>query len=482
MGAGLKRIRKLLSFVRRERRLIDELRPAVGARRALAARARANLELDGLDRVSELWPAMSRIEARIEAAEARIVDQQLILEGHEGVLAPIPAMGRAIEGLAARIDVLDHVTSAGFAAATASSTVPQPTTPAAARPRRARRRVAVDPFPIVEGRLRILGVNEMFPLISETYIREELASLLPFGADLAWYRKQEIVPAPMPVPEPVFTDFDEAIEVVRPDVAFVHWLTAAEDHLAQFERHGLPFGVRAHSFDFDREAMTRLLAHPLCVGGWTYPGPEYAADGAHELAPIIAPSQLPAPTTARRDKVVSASAWLPKKDWPLLLDAFDLIDGADRRLIVGVTIGHEQNPGELAQACAELANPPLLQVNMARDQVLALLAQTAVAIYTLRPDTRFGMPMSIADALCCGCAVIVPDRPEALDYAGPNARPYRSAQDIAAHVHEVLAGGQAIEQELTQNREYGRARFCNPETPRHFDAQLRAGLARVQRV
>jgi glycosyltransferase involved in cell wall biosynthesis len=319
----------------------------------------------------------------------------------------------------------------------------------------------------------------MFPLISETYVREELCSLEQFGADIAWYRRTP-GPAPMPVTEAVFDDFDEAVEVVQPDLAMVHWLTTASVSVPLFERHRLPFGVRAHSFDFDRELLLKLQDHPLCVGAWAYPAAEFRVPGAHSLAPIFASSDLLPPPATVRDKVVSISAGLPKKDWPLLLDAFDQIYEADRRMIVGVTLDYEDNPSELIRACQQLANPPLLQFNLVRDDVLALLSRTAVCIYTLRPEVRFGMPMSIVDALCAGCSVIVPDRPEALEFAGPDARPYRTAEDIARHVREVLVGGPAVTAEWARNREYGIARFCDPEVPVSFNSELRDGLARVR--
>jgi glycosyltransferase involved in cell wall biosynthesis len=321
----------------------------------------------------------------------------------------------------------------------------------------------------------VLGVNTMFPLISETYIHEELSSLVPHGTEIAWFR-HEAGPAPMPVPEPVYEDFDRAIAEFRPDAAMIHWLTTVEASLPLLERHELPFGVRAHSFDFEEDALRRYLGHPMCIGAWTYSSPPYSLDGVHALEPIFSSVETLRPRAARRDKVVSLSAGLPKKDWPLLLDALARIHGADRRVIVGVTIGVEENPAELARACRDLPNAPLLQVNMVRPDVLSMLAETAVAVYTLRDDVRFGMPMSIVDALCAGCSVIVPDRPEAIDFAGPHARPYRTAEDIAAHAHEVLAGGPAIEAEWDANREYGMRRFADPERSRRFYEELRGDL------
>ncbi len=334
-------------------------------------------------------------------------------------------MGKALEGLAARIEQLEAVTAEQAArlgpASTggpAASEPPPASTKNADGQKLARRgKPRGHSFTKRKDRLRILGVNQLFPLISETYIREELTALVQFGVDIAWYRHTR-GPAPMAVPEPVFDDFEEAIEAIEPDLAMVHWLVAAEASVALFEQYGLPFGVRAHSFDADLGLMRELMNHPLCIGIWSYPAPEFQIDGSHSLVPIFSSAHLLPPPAQVRDTVVSISAGLPKKDWPLLLDAFDRILDGNGRLIIGITNGHEDLPGELARACQELANPPLLQANVVREDVLALLARTAVSIYTLRPEAVFGMPMSIADALCAGCSVVVPDRPEALAYAG----------------------------------------------------------------
>jgi glycosyltransferase involved in cell wall biosynthesis len=472
----LRKIRKLTGFVRRERRLVGELRPGVGIRRALAARARVNLELDANE-------SRARIDATLGDALARMAAHDQTFVRHAEALASLPLMGRALEGLAARIDRLDGLTEGvGSAGSPVAPTAPPPATTEEGvstlvpGPRRARPQPS---FAQRDGRLRILGVNDMFPLISETYVREELNSLVQFGADIAWYRRAP-GPAPMPVPEPVFDDFEQALEIVQPDLAMVHWLTTANVSVPLFERHELPFGVRAHSFDFDRDLLRKLQSHPLCIGAWVYPSAEFTTPGAHSLTPIFASEESLPPPAAIRDKVVSISAGLPKKDWPLLLDAFDQIQMGDRRVIVGVTIDFEDNPSELVRACEQLGNPPLVQLNMVREDVLALLSRTAVSIYTLHPDARFGMPMSIVDALCAGCSVVVPDRPEALEFAGPDARPYRTAEDIARQVHEVLAGGPGVRAEWERNMEYARKRFCDPETPVRFNEELREGLTRVR--
>src|SRR5205814_201328 len=119
-------------------------------------------------------------------------------------------------------------------------------------------------------------------------------------------------------------------------------------------------------------------------------------------------------------------------------------------------------------------NPPLLQLNLDRAAVFALLARTSALIYTLAPEVPvFGMPMSVIEAMTAGAAVILPDRPEARAFAGPGFRGYRSAADIAAQVRAVLAGGPAIEAERAANQRFARENFCDPRAASRFHAELR---------
>jgi glycosyltransferase involved in cell wall biosynthesis len=323
--------------------------------------------------------------------------------------------------------------------------------------------------------LRVLGVNAMFPLVTETYIHDELHALEQQGARLAWFRAQP-APAPMPVSQPVYDDIDEAVREFDPDLLMVYWLDYAAGELERLERLGRPFGVRAHSFDRYPDLAERLAAHPLCLGVWTYPRSPFAEMGTHTLVPIFSSvDRLPEPAP-ERDVIASMSAGLPKKDWPLLFEAFGRLSGHDRRVVVGVTVGHEEVPGELAALAAACPDPPRVQLNLVREETHALLMRTSVLVYTLRPEVGFAMPMSVVEALCAGCCVVLPDRPECREFAGPGFRGYRTADDIVRHVLEVRAGGPAIDAEREANRAWGRERFCDPELGRRFHAELLAAM------
>src|SRR5205085_6397455 len=152
----------------------------LGVKRAVAARARVNLEVEPSER-------LAGVKARLGDVLARLGAHDETLAAHTEALSALPPMGRALEGLAARIDRLDGLTeglwSAGPSAPTASPATATLETAVQQEPPgpSVRRRQGAKPQPTFvrnDGRLRILGVNDMFPLISETYIREELASLM----------------------------------------------------------------------------------------------------------------------------------------------------------------------------------------------------------------------------------------------------------------------------------------------------------------
>jgi glycosyltransferase involved in cell wall biosynthesis len=325
--------------------------------------------------------------------------------------------------------------------------------------------------------LRVLGYNEMFPLISETYIYDELGALVLNGAELAWYRDSPSI-SPMPVPQRVYTDLKTALADFEPDLLFVHWASFAMFALPEIEATGLPWALRVHSFDFDPPTIQRLMEHPTCVGAWAFPAHAREVPGAFALPPLFTFSHDPAPPGAVRNIVISASAGLPKKDWDLLLDAFGQLPDTDRRLIIAVTNGHEAVPSELAKRLSSYERPPLLQVNMQREAVIGMMCRAAALIYTLVPEKKVAMPMSIVEGLCCGASVILPATTDAHEIAGPYAREYRTAEDIAAHVSEVLAGGAAIELERSENMRYGHEHFANPELFARFSEDVFNALLR----
>jgi len=327
--------------------------------------------------------------------------------------------------------------------------------------------------------LRVLAYNSLFPLVPETYIAEEMRALTDNGAVLAWCTDRWS-PSPVRVAEPTYTDLGTAVTDFEPDVLVLFWATFADERLDVLTHLGRPFAVRVHSFDFDPATVERVRAHPLCVGIWAYPHHARLIEGAHELVPLLSERDgFPAPAS-ERTIVLSASAALPKKDWPTLVAAFAELSraGVDCRIVVGTTYLHEDEPQVIRQLILDSGASIMLSVDVPHDQVIALLGRTAVVVYSKVPGGPFGMPRSIIEGMYAGASVIMPDRPESPLTGGPDCRIYRRSEDIVRHVTEVLAGGPAVEAERRANRQFVECHFADPALGTTFTAELTKALAR----
>ncbi len=323
--------------------------------------------------------------------------------------------------------------------------------------------------------LRVLSYNAMFPLLSETYIEEEMLALEANGADIAFAAYQQSV-SPYPVRQPIYSGLDEGIAMHNPDVIIVYWASHALGELDHIALSGRPFALRVHSFDFNLADIERLRAHPSCLGIWAFPHHAISIPGAHDLVPIFMTHKSLLPPIDTRSVIASVSAGLPKKNWPLLLDAMAKLSEFERVIVLARSNGLEEIPGQVETMANESPHPPDIKVNLPRAEVFELLRRTSVIIYTVVPGLPLGMPMSVIEALYAGACVITPDRPEMQALCGDGFRPYQTADDIVAHVREIMLGGDNIEAERRRNHERAKARFCAPELGQRFHQELSDAL------
>lgn len=323
--------------------------------------------------------------------------------------------------------------------------------------------------------LRVLSYNALFPLMSETYIEEEMLALEAQGASIAFAAWGRSV-SPYPIRQPIFAGLEQGVAAHDPDVVVVHWASHAAGALDALQRAGRPFAVRVHSFDFDPDLLLRIQAHRLCIGIWAFPHQAQQLDFLHPLVPIFTTHAAMPEPAAVRPVIASVSAGLPKKDWPLLFEALDQLPEFERVVIVARSNGLEQVPDDVLRRAAALRHPPIVHVNLPRADVFAILARTAVLLYTLTPEARIGMPMSVIEGLRAGACIVAPDRPEMHDLCGPGLRPYSTAADIVRQVRHVAAGGPAIEAERAANRARALHRFCDPLLGARYHHQLATAL------
>ena len=287
----------------------------------------------------------------------------------------------------------------------------------------------------------------MYPVLSETYIGEDIDALERAGAIVRVSALQDAVSPAAGVPASRL-DVDAVIEEDKPDVVLLHWATHAEGELTRMEKHNQPFACRVHSFDVDAERVQRIMDHPLCVGVFAHP--HHLDDlpaGVQPLLPTVGPTLVIPESPADRSMVLSVSAGLPKKDFVFLVETFAQVPEFERTIIVARSNGLEEVPASVEQVAAEIDPSIAVRVNVPRSEALEAMARASVLVYTLTPGGPMGYPMSIVEAMLCGTIPIAPDRPEARAIVGPGVRVYRDSADVVRHIRQVAAGGEAIEAE-----------------------------------
>ncbi len=295
--------------------------------------------------------------------------------------------------------------------------------------------------------LRVLVHSAMYPVISETYIGEDIEALVESGAEVTVTAVQEAA-SRSPGSPMARLDVDQAIEDSRPDLALMHWSTHAEGEVAVMERHHLPFAVRTHSFDLDYDRVARLMAHPLCVAVLCHPHcVDVLPQGVVPLLPSVGTGLEIPDSPADRHLVLSVSAGLPKKDFAFLIETMAAVPEFERKIILARSNGLLDLPDEVMATAAERDAGIAVAVNLPRQDVLEDMARASVLLYTLADGDVMGFPMSIVEAMLCGTIVIAPDRLEARAVVGEGVRTYSSGEDIIGHIHQIAAGGPGIEAE-----------------------------------
>ncbi|HUE08944.1 MAG TPA: glycosyltransferase [Acidimicrobiales bacterium] len=323
--------------------------------------------------------------------------------------------------------------------------------------------------------LRVLVHSAMYPVISETYIGEDIDALERAGAVVAVSTVQRPVSAMPGVPPPRL-DVGALIDEFKPDVALMHWTTHAVGELPLMERFSLPFACRVHSFDMDGERTQRLLDHPLCIAVFGYPHHLDAfPTGVVPFIPTVGPgTHIPA-SPDPRTLILSVSAGVPKKEFAFLAEAMAALPEVDRMIVLARTNGFEELPAAVQRLAAEADPSIVVGVNVPRAEVLEHMARASVLLYTLNPQASMGYPMSIVEAMLCGTIPIMPERPEARAIVGPSARTYRDRADIVRHVREVARGGPSVAEERRRLVELAQ-RHRDPEELGRLYAAMRERL------
>jgi hypothetical protein len=289
--------------------------------------------------------------------------------------------------------------------------------------------------------VRALYVTAYPTALSESYIRTEIEWMQRQGVEVSMLAREDH-PSPYASTVPkanimMGENLGRAIERFRPDIVHGHWAVALNDRgLQALVRHDIPATVRGHAFEVAPGTMRPLLACPAIKRIWIFP--HFVADYPDpRVAPLTScyddAIHTPGSPTRRR-RVLRVMAGLAAKRVEAFADIARLCPGVDFTLVM--TRAHDPGYPDKIQRTA----PPNLdvRVNAARETVRDLMHDSSIYLVT-EPSHRFGMPVSIAEAMGSGMWPLLPDVPSAADYIGDAGRLFSTIEEAAALVCEAVA-------------------------------------------
>ena len=263
--------------------------------------------------------------------------------------------------------------------------------------------------------LRIVAHNGLYPLMTETYIGDELEALRRCDIDIVLSRSQPaVVATPSRIDVPLYESLADAIGAHDPDLVLSHWAGVAIDARAVCVAAGVPMAVRTHSFDGDIGADQ--LIDPWCIGTWNPPNRDLTHAREFRLPTLIVDPPIETNTGHRTRSVLSVSAGLPKKGWPMLMDAMTKLRDTTMpeitmEVIVGQTNGFEWIPSFVVDCATERGLSSAVRTNVCYDDVQSAMRSEGVLVYAINPGEHLGQPRSIIEGAIAGIPLVVPDHP-----------------------------------------------------------------------
>lgn len=299
-------------------------------------------------------------------------------------------------------------------------------------------------FRLVQGRakrtrpLRIVAHNALYPLLSETYIGDELEALRRHHVDIVLSRRAAAtVDTPSRIAAPLFESLGEAISHHDPDMVLVHWAGIGLESRTETTASGVPYGIRLHSFDGGYRAQD--LINEWCVGIWTFPHFVEIHPRVTALDTLIVDPGPPGDDRRER-RIVSLSAGLPKKDFVTFVDAMTRRPELPFDIVVATTNGFEALPTDVRKLIAEQGVNGTVIENLPFAAGQKALRDAGALVYSLAADQHIGQPRSVLEAAIARTPLVVPNHPAIVDLIGGCGHFFErgNPDSLAAAIDEAL--------------------------------------------
>ncbi len=307
--------------------------------------------------------------------------------------------------------------------------------------------VAARPVPKQNGGrpVKILYALDTFPQLSESYINAEIERMMSWGVDVEVWSKDEpksSANVDVKVHRGMLVD---AIRLVKPDIVHTHWTKSALKYKDAAKRMGLPLTARGH-WHFVTKQLEKIERDDTIVRLYMYPhlARKYGSASA-KILPMTAcfHHEWLAPRVAKdRKMVVRTAACKKPKDLATFIRIAQKLPDY-RFVMILCSLGPNDHYRELEQLNRDLGSPVEMIHDISYPEVATYLAQAGIYLHTYSPTVSFGMPVSIAEAMAAGCAIIARDVEGAADYIGDAGRLYTDEDDAVALVRATEAWSDA---------------------------------------
>jgi glycosyltransferase involved in cell wall biosynthesis len=284
--------------------------------------------------------------------------------------------------------------------------------------------------------LRVLYALWHYPQLSESYVRTEIDAVRRMGVDVE-ICAEECGAAPFECDTPIHYDgLPAAIDRFKPDVVHTHWLSYGETYGRQLQRSGLPLTVRGHGFEFSTELARRLGKLDRIAGVYVFPHFAEACRGLRTRVVAVPAAFNPDYYFPQRDKdrrlVLRTACALKTKELDTFMRVAQMCPS--HRFVLVLARGHKVEGilDEMIEQNRAMGSPVEVRANVQREDLAALMRQAGIYLHTTGTIQPYGMPISIAEAMACGCHVVGKRRPGSAEYIGDAGSLYDTAEEAAA--------------------------------------------------
>jgi len=294
---------------------------------------------------------------------------------------------------------------------------------------------------VTSRRPRVLYLVSEYPQISQSYVTTEIRALGDAYDVFVVTRNDANLPCRVHLPFEQTRDLERMVEIVRafrPDVLHGHYVSFAETLEALSARTGVPYTIRAHSFDAMADGPP-LRVGDACLGVLAFPFTRANLEARgipeeklHDTRPVVDFARFH-DRSPNGDAILNVGACQPKKDFESYVDLARLARGLRFDLYA---IGYDIEKIRIYNA----SRGSWAQVHDAvqPEEMPAVYKAHRWLVYTAcRKLATVGWPIAIAEAQAAGLGVCMPNlRPDVATHLGGAGIVYESITELP----EILRG------------------------------------------